>query len=91
MVSKGEDKYVIWPVYFDKTVSKSSGRKINRKMAIDKPKIEDIARAAKSLGLHPVLENNCSYPSKHWKSEGRILVDKKNKKSEILRQIANRL
>jgi len=91
MVSRGEDKYVVWPVYFDKTVSRFSGRKIAKKHAVEKPSIEDIAKAAKSLGLNPILEKNYAYPSKHWKKEGRILVDKKASKSKILVQIANRL
>ena len=91
MVSRGEDKYVVWPVYFDKTVSRLSGRKIAKKHAVEKPSIEDIAKAAKSLGLNPILEKNYAYPSKHWKKEGRILVDKKASKSKILVQIANRL
>ncbi len=91
MVSRGEDKYVVWPVYFDKTVSRLSGRKIAKKHAVEKPSIEDIAKAAKSLGLNPILEKNYAYPSKHWKKEGRILVDKKDTKSKLLLQIANRL
>jgi len=91
MVSRGEDKYVVWPVYFDKTVSRFSGRKIAKKHAVEKPSIEDIAKAAKSLGLNPILEKNYAYPSKHWKKEGRILVDKKDTKSKLLLQIANRL
>ena len=91
MVSRGEDKYVVWPVYFDKSVSRLSGRKIAKKHAVEKPSIEDIAKAAKSLGLNPVLEKNCAYPSKHWKKEGRILVDKKDTKSKLLVQIANRM
>ncbi len=91
MVSRGEDKYVVWPVYFDKSVSRLSGRKVAKKHAVEKPSIEDIAKAAKSLGLNPVLEKNCAYPSKHWKKEGRILVDKKDTKSKILVQIANRM
>ena len=91
MVSRGEDKYVVWPVYFDKSVSRLSGRKIAKKHAVEKPSIEDIAKAAKSLGLNPILEKNYAYPSKHWKKEGRILVDKKASKSKILVQIANRL
>jgi len=91
MVSRGEDKYVVWPVYFDKSVSRLSGRKIAKKHAVEKPSIEDIAKAAKSLGLNPVLEKNCAYPSKHWKKEGRILVDKKDTKSKLLLQIANRM
>ena len=91
MVSRGEDKYVVWPVYFDKSVSRLSGRKVAKKHAVEKPSIEDIAKAAKSLGLNPVLEKNCAYPSKHWKKEGRILVDKKDTKSKLLVQIANRM
>ena len=53
MVSRGEDKYVVWPIYFDKSVSKLAGRKVSKKQAVDKPNIEDIAKAAKSLKLNP--------------------------------------
>ena len=91
MVSRGEDKYVIWPIYFDKSVSRLNGRKVAKKHAVEKPSIEEISKAAKSLGLNPVLEKNCAHPSKHWKREGRVLVDKKDSKSKVLVQIANRL
>ena len=91
MVSRGEDKYVIWPIYFDKSISRHSGRKVPKKNAVEKPNIEDISKAAKSLGLNPILEKECSYPSKHGKKEGRVLVDKKDSKSKILKQIANRM
>jgi signal recognition particle subunit SRP19 len=91
MVSKNEDKYVIYPVYFDKNLSKSEGRKIAIKNAVDKPNIEAISKAAKSLGLHPVLEKNVCHPSHYWKKEGRLLIDKKDTKSKLLVQIANRL
>jgi len=91
MVSRGEDKYVIWPIYFDRSVSRLSGRKVSKKNAVEKPNIEDIFKAAKSLGLNPVLEKNVAHPSRTWKKEGRILVDKKDSKSKLLTQIANRL
>ena len=91
MVSRDEDKYVIWPVYFDKTISRLGGRKVAKKHAVEKPSIEDISKAAKSLGLHPVLEKNAMHPSQHWKKEGRVLVDKKGSKSKLLVQIANHL
>lgn len=91
MVSRGEDKYVIWPVYFDKSVSRFSGRKVSSKQAVEKPLIENILKAAKSLGLNPVFEKDYAYPSTPWKKEGRVLVDKKDSKSKILKQIASRL
>ena len=91
MVSRGEDKYVVYPIYFDKSVSRLSGRKVSAKYAVDKPSIEDISKAAKSLDLNPVLEKEVAYPSRNWKKEGRILVDKKDSKAKLLVQISNRL
>ena len=88
MVSRGEEKYVIYPIYFDKTVSRLKGRRIIKKYAIEKPSIENIAKAAKLLGLNPILEKGTTHPSKNWKKEGRILVDKKDTKNKILIQIA---
>lgn len=91
MVARDEDKYVIWPIYFDKSTSRLAGRKVSKKHSVEKPSIEAIAKAAKSLGLNPILEKNSSHPSHHWKQEGRILIDKKDAKSKLLKQIANRL
>ena len=91
MVSKEENKYVIWPIYFDTSVSRHKGRKIAKKYAIEKPSIVNITKAAKSLKLNPILEDNCAYPSRHWKKEGRVLVDKKDLKSKLLVKIANKL
>jgi len=88
MVSKDEGKWVIWPIYFDKSVSRLNGRKISRKYAIEKPSLNDIEKAAKSLGLHPILEKNCPHPKKHWKKEGRLLVDQGVSKSRLLVKIA---
>jgi signal recognition particle subunit SRP19 len=91
MVSRGEDKYVIWPLYFDKSISRVKGRRVSKKYAIEKPSIEDIAKAAKSLGLNPILEKSCTHPSFPHKNDGRILVDKKDAKSKLLKQIGSRL
>jgi signal recognition particle subunit SRP19 len=91
MVSKDEDKYVVWPIYFDKTISRLNGRKVAKKHAVEKPNSENIAKAAESLGLHPILEKNAVYPARRWKKEGRVLIDKTNSKQKLLVQIANRL
>lgn len=88
MVSRGENKYVIWPIYFDKTVSRLNGRKISKKLAIEKPSIENIAKITKSLGLNPIIEKSAAHPFRPFKKDGRILVDKKDKKSKIIARIA---
>jgi signal recognition particle subunit SRP19 len=91
MVSKDENKYVIYPQYFDSMVSRLNGRKVAKKHAVEKPSLENIAKAAQSLGLNPILEKDRTHPSTPWKKEGRILVEKKGPKTKLLIQLANRL
>lgn len=91
MVSRDENKYVIYPLYFDNAVSRLNGRKVAKKHAVEKPSFENIAKAAKSLGLNPILEKDRIHPSTPWKKEGRILVEKKGPKTKLLIQLANRL
>jgi signal recognition particle subunit SRP19 len=91
MVSKDENKYVIYPLYFDSAVSRLNGRKVAKKHAVEKPSLENIAKAAKSLGLNPILEKDGIHPSTPCKKEGRILVEKKGPKTKLLIQLANRL
>ena len=91
MVSRDDEKFVIWPTYFNKAVSRTKGRKVSKKYAVEKPSLENIAKAAKSIGLHPIVEKNCAHPSSPWKKDGRILIDKKGIKNKLLVQIANKL
>jgi len=91
MVSRDERKYVIYPLYFDSAVSRLNGRKVAKKHAVEKPSLENIAKAAQSLGLNPILEKDGIHSSTPWKKEGRILVEKKGPKTKLLIQLANRL
>lgn len=88
MVSRGEEKYVVYPIYFDKSVSRLRGRRVSSKYAVEKPSIDDILKAAKSLGLNPIIEKETLHPSRPWRQEGRILIDQKDSKNKLLTQIA---
>jgi signal recognition particle subunit SRP19 len=91
MVSRDDNKYVIYPIYFDKAVSRLHGRKVAKNRAVEKPSLEAIAKAAKSLGLNPILEKDAVFSSTPWKKEGRILIEKKGPKTKLLHQLSNRL
>ena len=91
MVSRNENKYVIYPLYFDRSISRLKGRKVAKKYAVEKPTLENIAKAAQSLKLNPSIEKDSIHSSTPWKKEGRILIKKKGPKTELLIQIANRL
>ena len=86
-----DDKHMIYPIYFDSSVSRKDGRRIQKQLSIEKPVISDLFKIAKNLGLNPVLEDNVSHPRRHWRTEGRILVDKKDSKQSVIIQIARSL
>ncbi|HEC80831.1 MAG TPA: signal recognition particle protein Srp19 [Thermoplasmatales archaeon] len=91
MVGKKDGKYVVWPAYFDINLSRGEGRRVSKKLAVENPTLEGIAKAAQSLGLHPVVEKEVRYPSRQWDVKGRVLVDKVESKCSVLRKIASRL
>jgi signal recognition particle subunit SRP19 len=91
MVSKNDNKLVIWPIYFDKSKTKLNGRRIPKKYAIEKPSLEDISKALKSLNIDSIIERNCSYPKMPWKKSGRLLVEKSGSKTKLLIQIVKRI
>jgi signal recognition particle subunit SEC65 len=70
-------------------VSRANGRRIKKKYSIEKPSLDAIFNTAKKLGINPVIEKNSSHPKKHWKKEGRILVDQLESKNKLLIKIAN--
>jgi signal recognition particle subunit SRP19 len=82
---------VVYPEYFDVGLSRSEGRKVAKKYAIQSPKLEDITKAAKLAGLKPIVEEERSYPGKWHKRSGRIIVPKKFKKTKILQKMASKL
>jgi signal recognition particle subunit SRP19 len=88
MSYRADDKFIIYPIYFDKLATKNDGRRISLKRCIEKPTVTDLSKAAKAAGLNPSVENEKAHPSRHWKKEGRILVDKKGSKQELLHQIS---
>lgn len=91
MVSRTDNKYVIYPIYFDTTISRKKGRRVPKKHAVEKPSSESIAKAAKSLGYTPILEKDAMHSSMPWKKDGRILLEKKGQKTRLLLQLSNRM
>ena len=79
----------IWPVYIDSKKTKHEGRKVSLEHAISTPKLREISRAAKKLGLNPEVEKNKSYSKSWWESSGRVTVDKTMPKREILMKLGN--
>ncbi|NYB52173.1 MAG: signal recognition particle protein Srp19 [Methanobacteriaceae archaeon] len=86
---KDENRIIVWPAYLDSKKTKSEGRKIAKKYAVESPRIREITQAAKKLGLNPSVEKYKSYPASWWEGSGRVIVDKKMSKLEVLVKISN--
>ena len=94
MVSKRSGQFVIWPAYFDKSLTWSQGRRVVQKQSVDKPTMDQIVAACKALKIPFSVEPDKVYPNKWWTNKGRILIDmKKSKlsKSETIKTIAKKL
>jgi len=86
-----EKAIVLWPSYFDSRVSRSSGRKIPKKDAVEAPSARMLYDAARSLELDCILELEKSYPRFWYRKEGRVLVEPKLKKAELVSKVALKL
>jgi signal recognition particle subunit SRP19 len=91
MVSKDDGLQVLWPQYFDKSLSRAQGRKVARNQAVNTPKAEDIAKAVRGLKLKYRLEPDSIHPSTPWKASGRVVVQSDVEKTKLIKWVAKRL
>jgi len=87
-VSKRSSSTVIWPIYLDSTKSRSKGRRIPRNIAVESPQVEEILEACKELSLNPSLEAGKKHPSAWGDKPGRVVIAKKGKKLQTLKEIS---
>ena len=91
MVSKGLDKFVLWPAYFDRERSRAAGRRVPEGVAVRQPDAPWIENAARKLGLEPQLEEKAVHPSVPYDKVGRVLVSKKGSKEQVLKLVAQKM
>ncbi|MCU0860320.1 MAG: signal recognition particle protein Srp19 [Thermoplasmata archaeon] len=86
-----EKAIVLWPSYFDSRVGRDAGRRVPRKDAVEAPTANMLFEAVKGLGLDCVLELEKSFPRYWHRHEGRVLVEPKLKKRELLVKVSAKL
>lgn len=81
---------VIWPAYFDATLSRREGRRVPESLAVDDPTLDEVATAVQQVGYDAVVERDVSYPRRHWEASGRVLVKDADDagKSDLLQAVA---
>lgn len=83
---------IFWPQYFDAKRSRSNGRRLPKKFAVEKVTTKEISAAAKRLGYQVEIEGNYRYPRTWWENPGRVLINTKGKKkSKVLLEVAKEI
>jgi signal recognition particle subunit SRP19 len=86
-----QKKIFLWSIYFDTNKSRADGRRVPKKLAVSAPKLEEIQRAAKRLGLQPEVVPDAAHPSSPWLKSGLLVVPKTESKDKTLKKIAEEL
>ena len=83
---------IFWPQYFDAKRSRSNGRRLPRKFAIDKVNLEEIVNAAKKLGYDAEIERGYRYSRTWWDDPGRVIINTQGKKkTKVLIELAKEI
>jgi signal recognition particle subunit SRP19 len=86
-----EKAVVLYPAYFDLKISRGEGRMLAKKNAVESPSARMIYEAVKSLELDCILELEKPYPRFWYKSSGRVLVEPKLTKMDLMVKVALKL
>jgi len=86
-----EKAIVLYPSYFDSRVTRDSGRRVPKKHAVEAPTARMIYDSVRSLDLDCILELEKAYPRYWHRKEGRVLVEPKMKKGELIVKVAKGL
>jgi signal recognition particle subunit SRP19 len=91
MEMRKQDKAIIWPAYFDQAKTRKKGRRVPKSLAVQSPKIAEITLAAQRLGLEHEVNPTAGYPKTSWIKTGRIMVEKKGSKEQVIEKIAKQI
>ena len=86
-----EKAIVLWPSYFDSRVSRCCGRRVPKKDAVDAPTARMLYDSVRALGLDCILELYKAYPRFWYRREGRVLVEPKMSKTELISKVIVKL
>ncbi len=82
---------VIWTINIEKRKSRAEGRKIPKRFAIANVRFAELVEACKHLGLNFKAENDKKYPRCWWEEAGRIVVEKREPKTQLMIKIASKI
>ena len=83
--------YVLYPEYFNKTLTRKQGRLVPKNKAVEDCTLSKIVKACQVLELDFEVEKDKKYSKNWWLSEGRVIINPEGitNKTELIRRVAN--
>jgi len=89
---KDYEHVVIWLDYFNKTLSRAKGRRLQKEKCIFDPSLKELTEATKAAGFEITeTEEKVRYPRRPYVRSGYIVLPKGSTKTNILDKISQKL
>ena len=89
---KDYEHVVVWLDYFNKTLPRSKGRRVNKERCIFDPSLKELVDATKAADFE-VTESNekARFPKRPYVRSGYVVLPKGSSKTIILNKISEKL
>jgi len=89
---KNYDHVVVWLDYFNKTLSRTKGRKLEKEKCVFDPSLKELSEAAQAAGFEITeTEEKVRFPRRPYVRSGYIVLPKGSTKTIILNKISEKL
>ena len=89
---KDYEHVVIWLDYFNKTLPRNKGRRMQKEKCIFDPSLNELIDASKAAGLEiKESDDKVRFPKRPYVRSGYIILPKNMTKSKLLEKISEKL
>ena len=89
---KDYEHIVIWLDYFNKTLPRAKGRRLEKEKCVFDPSLKELTEAAQAAGFEITeTEEKVRYPRRPFVRSGYIVLPKGSSKTVILNKISQKL
>ncbi len=89
---KDYEHVVIWLDYFNKTLPRAKGRRLEKEKCVFDPSLKELTEAAQAAGFEiKETEEKVRYPRRPFVRSGYIVLPKGSSKTSILNKISQKL
>ena len=89
---KDYEHVVIWLDYFNKTLPRSKGRRLEKNNCIFDPSLKELIDATKAAGFEiSESDDKVRFPKRPYVRSGYVVLPKESSKTKILNKISEKL